>query len=341
MPSSQRPRIVGLPKDAPYEHVEMPMNGHELMMAPLKHKSGSGTTKFANANVPKNEELEVVTFEDNPLYRSPFIEKYFKEGQFKQTYRIPGRDVRQAVDITLEDSYNGLTDYCVKYAVQFPCTSCARTCGICDGKGRMAMFQTIKGLKQKFEVACNTCRTHGYLVKGLPACQECAGIGYTEDHRETTISFYPGAPSGVEFTVENAGEQIIERDSPVPPGNRILVLNVVMPTPAYSRVGHHIKLRLPMTFMQTVVGARYELSFPYNKNVYIDTRRDLAGTIITPLTIHPCTGLGMPIWSPEKAAIIGYGDAILHFDIDYPKTNPDMSANDIDSLKTTFANICL
>jgi DnaJ-class molecular chaperone len=338
------------PMQAPMikEDVGPPMTARALVQAPIgaagarpSGKPQRTKPKYVGATLEGGDgdgDGEVIRFKDNPLFTSPFIEKFFNEGQFTHTYRIPGQDIKEPVVITLDEAYTGLTKS-VAFDISHPCHRCAETCDRCEGLGRMPMYKIISGMKQRFDVACQECRTRGYQVRPNAACGFCEGAGHRLERRHTKWNLHPGVDSGLTLVLHGLGEQLVENRCP--PGNRVFVLEVSMPTPHYTRVGDHLRVKLPMSFVQSITGARYEVRFPSGALVSIDTRTDLGGQPVHPLTMHRCAGQGMPAWNAEEGRVAGYGDAVVHFEIQYEAVRADIDADDIAAFAAAYKRLLI
>jgi DnaJ-class molecular chaperone len=316
-----------------------PMSARAFFNAPpVKQKPKPAKIKFITSIVAGVEGLinteEVITNLDNPLFNNPVFERFFKDREYDGgSYRIPGQDICDTITITLDEAYKGIQKH-VTYQMIYPCGSCARTCDKCNGGGRMTMYKIISGMKQKQQVMCPACHTRGYtIILACKTCSFCEGKGYRNENRTMIWNLHPGIRSDITTILEGMGEQIVENRCP--PGNRVLTLDVVMPTPRYSRVGDHLKVKLPISFIQTLCGARYGVRFPSGEVVILDTKQDIKH-IIHPLIMHRYKEKGMPIWDTNEGKIIGYGDAIIHFEIDYGKIRENITSENIEVFKDAY-----
>jgi len=275
-------------------------------------------------HISLNESEQVVTHNDNILFSNPIIEKFYN-GPQDVSKRIPGRDITETIKITLDEAFTGIVKH-IPYVIETPCDQCVKTCNQCDGCGRVPMYKIMEaGIKQKFNIVCKRCLTRGYMVCPRPDCDKCGGTGFEYDNKTVIWNMHPGIATGEYMMLEGQGEQILQRRCP--PGNRIYTVEVEMPTPHYSRVDHHLKIKLPITFIQSVTGAQYEFMVPCGDRLKLNTLTDIA-TVVHPLVLHRYEGKGMPVWNPVEKCVSHYGDAVVHFDIEYDKLveNPDVNA---------------
>lgn len=170
----------------------------------------------------------------------------------------PGNDLRQDIEITLEDAVNGK-----ELAIEVPtlqvCPSChgsgaraglsPQTCPLCGGRGqiqqRSGFFITSR--------TCPRCGGEGVIISD--PCNTCGGQGRTPYTSGLSINIPPGARDGLVLRYTGAGEAGIKGG---PSGDLHVVVHV-KEHPVFQRRGDDLICEIPIAFTQAALGTEIEV----------------------------------------------------------------------------------
>jgi molecular chaperone DnaJ len=165
-----------------------------------------------------------------------------------------GADLRYDLEITLEDAAKGMTAQ-----LRIPRME---TCGECQGQGTAKGSQpencaTCGGVGQVryqqgfFSVArtCGACQGTGRIIKN--PCQTCRGAGRVEREKSMEIRVPAGVETGSRLRVAGEGESGVGGG---PPGDLYVVLHV-KEHEYFERQGSNLYVSVPITFAQAALGA--------------------------------------------------------------------------------------
>jgi len=170
-----------------------------------------------------------------------------------------GADLRYDLEIDFEEAVRGM-----RTKIQIPrhgvCERChgsggeppdgVATCPECAGRGQVAFQQGF------FTIArtCGRCEGSGRVVR--KACTACAGQGRIRQERTIDLRIPAGVGDGTRMRVGGEGEA---GDRGAPPGDLYVVLRV-RPHEVFRRDDRDILLDVPITFSQAALGV--ELKVP-------------------------------------------------------------------------------
>ena len=170
----------------------------------------------------------------------------------------PGNDLRQDVEITLEDAANG-REMVIEVPTLQVCPSChgsgakagssPQTCLLCNGRGqvqqRSGFFVTSR--------TCPRCEGEGVIISD--PCDTCRGQGRTPYTSKLSINIPPGTQDGLVLRYAGAGEAGIKGG---PPGALHIVVHI-KEHPIFQRRGDDLICEVPIAFTQAILGAEIEV----------------------------------------------------------------------------------
>ena len=170
----------------------------------------------------------------------------------------PGSDLRQDVEVTLEDVVNG-KEMTIEVPTLRVCSSChgsgaragssPQTCPLCGGRGqiqqRSGFFITNR--------TCPRCSGEGVII--FDPCDTCNGQGRVPYTSKLSINIPPGAQEGLVLRYSGAGEAGTKGG---PPGDLHIVIHVEE-HPTFQRRGDDLICELPIAFTQAALGAEVEV----------------------------------------------------------------------------------
>ncbi len=164
-----------------------------------------------------------------------------------------GRDVEAEITLPFADAVKGVT---MPLTLRTPgvCETCRgtgaapgsqpRTCPACQGSGLVTSNQGAFS----FSEPCRECQGVGTIVE--EKCPDCRGTGGVTKTRTLNVRIPPGVTDGQRIRLSGRGE----------PGERgggagdLYVLIKVKPDDIFQREGNDLKLTVPVTFAEAVLG---------------------------------------------------------------------------------------
>jgi molecular chaperone DnaJ len=168
-----------------------------------------------------------------------------------------GRDMRTALEITLEAAYNGVEK---QFTVERPeaCDTCdgeghppdadAQTCPECQGRGQVTQVQQTPLGRVQQTTACPRCEGDGTLYS--ETCGECRGEGYVRGEVTLTVEVPAGIQDGQTLRMEREGAPSPEGG----PSGDLLIDITIAEHEEFEREGDDLRYRLPISFPQATFG---------------------------------------------------------------------------------------
>lgn len=239
------------------------------------------------------------------------FEQFFSGGAGAQT-RGPARGADLEVSLTIDfnEAVNG-TAKSVRLQRRQTCATCHGngaepgtkivTCPRCNGAGEIRTTrQTILGAMAQVS-PCPQCRGEGKIPE--QPCHTCAGEGRVQETSELSIDIPAGIDDGQTIRVPERGEAGARG---APSGH--LYVNVrVKPSKVFKREGVDVKLTVPLSYPQAVLGAEVAVPTLQGKT----TLKVPAGTPSG--KEFRLKGEGMP-----RLGGSGYGDEVITVEIEVP-----------------------
>jgi molecular chaperone DnaJ len=170
-----------------------------------------------------------------------------------------GADLRYDLEITLEDAAKGMTAQ-LRIPRLETCTDCQgvgaakgsqpENCSTCGGVGQVRYQQGF------FSVArtCGVCQGSGRVIKN--PCQTCRGAGRIEREKNMEINIPAGVETGSRLRVAGEGESGVNGG---PAGDLYVVLHV-KEHETFQRQGSNLYISVPITFTQAALGAEVSVT---------------------------------------------------------------------------------
>lgn len=180
-------------------------------------------------------------------------------------YTQPGRDIKVAHHISLEDAFTGKDETIVFRRAEI-CSMCDgnglrpgsgyRTCPRCNGSGMRRFSQGFLTVTS----TCNYCGGAGKIVES--PCENCGGQGVVEVERRIKIHIPPGVENGQLLRVPGEGEPAYTTSGRyVKSGARgdLYVVIYVEKHPFFEREGNDLYCEIPISFLQATLGAEVNI----------------------------------------------------------------------------------
>lgn len=200
-----------------------------------------------------------------------------------------GNDIKQEVDLTLEEAYSGVERE-VNYLRVDTCEVCggsgaqegsgSKTCPTCRGAGVVQFSQGFFSMRQ----TCPECGGQGTIVER--PCRACKGTGRARRNNSVKVKIPAGVREGVTLRVANGGD-IGTNDG----GFGDLFLEIqVKPHDIFKRIADDLILEKKISYPSAVLGG----SFTVQNLVKEDVRIDIpAGSVDGTVVIS--ANQGMPV----------------------------------------------
>jgi molecular chaperone DnaJ len=170
-----------------------------------------------------------------------------------------GADLRQEVQITLEEAFSG-TKKTIRVPSSVQCEACngtgaeggsvsIQTCGTCRGTGKIRAQQGFFLIER----TCPTCGGTGKIIKN--PCKVCAGAGRVQRDRTLNVTIPAGVEDGTRIRLAGEGEAGLRG---APPGDLYVDVSV-RPHAIFQREGPNIMVRVPLRMTQAALGATVEV----------------------------------------------------------------------------------
>ncbi len=176
-----------------------------------------------------------------------------------------GADLRYDLTLTFEEAAFG-TETTLRIPRLETCDRCSGSgsadsaaptvCSACGGRGQVRFTQGF------FTVArtCPTCQGEGRVISA--PCPECRGEGRVEKERSISVKIPGGVDTGARLRLSGEGENG-RRGGPA--GDLYVVLQV-RPHKHFRRDGSTVLSRLPLSYVQAVLGTTVEVETLHGKS---------------------------------------------------------------------------
>jgi molecular chaperone DnaJ len=184
---------------------------------------------------------------------------------FMHSARVPeesgpvhGEDLIYPLTLTLQEAFTGKkTRLAVTHTVA--CAACRgegrvassqkRACSRCQGRGRVGLSRG----PFSFQRICSACGGTG-VEPGDP-CHACGGLGVRQVTETVETSIPAGVDTGSRVRLKGKGQAGRRGGHP----GDLYIETHIAPDPRFVREGPNLKVKLPITFPEAVLGAKVEV----------------------------------------------------------------------------------
>lgn len=251
-------------------------------------------------------------FEDIFSSFGDIFQDFFSFGGFggqsrQRTATRPGDDLIYSLNLTFEEAVFG-TEKEVSLETLVKCARCAGSgaepgsrdamCPVCHGSGQVVQSQGFF----RISTSCARCQGTGKVL--VAPCRECQGQGRVREKRLVQVKVPAGVDSGTRLRLRGEGESGYRGGVP----GDLYVKIEVAPHPQLERDGDNIYCKVPITFVQAILGDRVQIpTLEGGKTISI-----AAGT--QPGAVIRFPGEGVP-----KLRGYGRGDLFVEVEVKIPK----------------------
>jgi molecular chaperone DnaJ len=172
-----------------------------------------------------------------------------------------GADVGVAVNLSFEDSLNGLTAK-IPVELDAPCPTCGGSgaepgttpviCPVCRGRGVTAEDEGVFA----FSRPCPRCGGNGTVVE--KPCRTCKGSGHKRRTKRYSVKIPAGVKDGTQIRLKGKGEPGVAGG----PAGDLVVTTRVAASPLFERRGSDLVIEVPVTYAEATLGAEVEVPTP-------------------------------------------------------------------------------
>lgn len=244
---------------------------YAILSDPEKKKKYDTLGHYQDYNVPPQQggvHFEGFNFEDLGKF-SDFDDLFDTFFQSPSSSNQPdkGNDIIIPVNLTLREAFTGKK---VKLSVPH-----SVSCENCGGKGRIPTATVQKCpkcggtgkevvSKGPFQFA-RPCRSCGGSGKGVgEVCRICGGTGTIPKVDKIEVSIPPGVDTGSRIRIKGKGEAGRFGG----PSGSLFVETFIEKDPLFQREGLNLKIKVPITYSEAVLGAKIEIPTMTGKTLF-------------------------------------------------------------------------
>ncbi len=188
------------------------------------------------------------------------FEDFFSSGRRRRTppRARPGADLRQRVDLTLEQVVTGV-EAALEVDRRVSCDKCRgsglksgtrrKTCPACGGRGQV---QQNRGIL-RVVTTCTKCQGAGSIIAS--PCPDCRGNGVVRERKRVQVRIPPGVDNGTRLRLRGEGEPGMHGG---PPGDLYIEARVAA-HPLFLRDGNHLLYKARLSFVEAALGAEIDI----------------------------------------------------------------------------------
>ena len=176
----------------------------------------------------------------------------------KRSAAIRGSDFRYDLDITLKESYQGITKN-ISLNLAVKCGTCngsgskggqqADACGNCNGSGKVRAQQGFFIVER----TCGTCNGTGQVIKN--PCGTCSGQGRLQKKRTLSVKIPAGIEDGMRIRLNGEGEAGLRGGA----NGDLYVFVKVKKHDFFERIGNDIICEVPIKMTTAALGGSVEV----------------------------------------------------------------------------------
>jgi molecular chaperone DnaJ len=169
-----------------------------------------------------------------------------------------GADLQYAMDITLEDAYEGKQET-ITVPINDTCGECkgsgaekgtkSEDCPTCKGAGRVRAQQGFFTIER----TCSTCNGDGKVIKD--PCKNCSGTGRVRREKTLKVNIPKGIEGGRRIRLTGEGEAGVRGG----PSGDLYILIGVKPHKFFKREGANLYCRVPIPMTTASLGGEVEV----------------------------------------------------------------------------------
>jgi len=233
-----------------------------------------------------------------------------------------GEDLVHALDVSLEDLYNGKTTK-LSLRKNVICTECkgkggknpdsVRTCDSCRGSGvKVTLRQFGPGMVQQLQSVCPKCRGEGEVMKESDRCTKCKGNKVMQEKKVLEIFIEKGMTHKQKIVFHGEGDQ----EPDVIAGDVVIVLDE-QEHDVFKRDGADLIMSKEITLLEALCGFSFTIKHLDGRTLLVKSN---PGDVVKPGDVKEIPGEGMPMHKRP----FDKGVLIIKFNVVFPESvSPD------------------
>mmetsp|Transcript_1805 Transcript_1805/g.6393 ORF Transcript_1805/g.6393 Transcript_1805/m.6393 type:complete len:405 (-) Transcript_1805:297-1511(-) len=251
-------------------------------------------------------------------------------GQARRRGPVKGEAVRQKLQVSLEDMYNGATRK-IRVTRTRICSGCkgagatdaskVSTCSSCQGSGFVTSYQQLgPGFVTQTRRPCGQCKGEGKSVDKAYVCKVCKGQKVVSEKKTLEIHIDKGMGEGQKIVFEGEAD---ERPG-IQAGDIVFYLTQAHHD-LFTRDESHLKIKKNISLAAALTGAEFTINHLDGRVLHVKSKK---GEVIRPGQVKMIQGEGMPTYKNpfEK------GNLFIEFTVDFPKKIPENIATELNKL---------
>ena len=222
-----------------------------------------------------------------------------------------GADVRVSMVLTFMEAVHGCTKT-ITINKQDTCAECNGTgaakgtspesCPDCNGTGYINRNIRMGGMVMQQRQPCSRCGGKGRIVKSPCSC--CHGTGKTAKKKNLEVKIPAGIADDQSIALRGQGDAGVNGG----PAGDVIVIITVRPDPMFERDGYDVRVNVPITYSQAVLGADIVVPTVDGKVEYSVPEGTQSGTVFR------LRGKGIQYLNGR-----GKGDQFVRVNVEIPK----------------------
>eukprot|EP00163_Fabomonas_tropica_P020209 TRINITY_DN355_c0_g1_i2.p1 TRINITY_DN355_c0_g1~~TRINITY_DN355_c0_g1_i2.p1 ORF type:complete len:413 (-),score=130.28 TRINITY_DN355_c0_g1_i2:410-1648(-) len=228
-------------------------------------------------------------------------------------------DVAHALNVTLEDLYNGKQSK-MKITRRIICKTCTgsggkagkapKKCDTCRGQGVRVVIQQIGPMIQQMRAQCEDCDGQGEVIDEKDKCKACKGRKVVTDKQVIEVNVDKGMQHGQKIVLYGMADEAPGYQ----PGDIVMVLRQ-QPHDVFTRKGSDLYMTHKMSLTEALCGFSIPITHLDGRKLMVQS---IDGEIIHPGQVKGIADEGFPVHKNpfEK------GTLFIKFDVVFPKRVP-------------------
>ncbi len=155
------------------------------------------------------------------------------------------------IEVPLDEVYFGKTRKML-VTTNTKCNCCS-ACSKCNGNGKVVIVRQFGPMIQSMEVACDECKTKGYVIKG---CSSCNNEGTIKNKEYYDVNVPIGCIEGYEKRIVGKGQQAFKQSEI--PGDLVFRIKV-LEHPSFKRRGNDLVYEVNISFVDSICGCSIDI----------------------------------------------------------------------------------
>lgn len=240
-----------------------------------------------------------------------------------------GEDVVHALNVGLEDLYNGVTKK-LSLSKNIICPKCdgkgsksgaSGTCNGCRGQGvKVVVRQIAPGMVQQMQTVCNDCKGTGQTISEKDKCEQCRAAKVVQEKKVLEVHIEKGMRHNQKVVFQGEADEAPD----TVPGDIVFVVQQ-KDHAVFTRKGDDLFMEKEITLVEALCGMKMSITHLDGRQLIVSTHD---GEVIKPGQFKAVYDEGMP----KHGSPFQKGRLFIHFTVKFP-TPGDLSDDDLKALE--------